>query len=123
MTGQEEPWHRILVDPEHGEELGDLYQGEVGPHAVIQMILTKAGTEPLPDDAPEDAEPRHRLPALKQLQQSLLRLSQGVNAARAELIAETMGRDPYKPDPSSEEWDPDNPEDRRREGLPRRGDR
>lgn len=117
------PWHEILVDDKFADRMGDLSQGVVGPMATMRMLLELTG---------KDEEGKPRLPAMQEVYDSLMKLPTSVDAKRANLAADALARDPWKPKPSGQEWDPDARHDRRRRargdddseprpGLPRGG--
>lgn len=103
------PWHEILVDDKYADKMGDLRQQVVGPMATMRMLLKLTGTD-------KDGDPR--LPAMQEVYDSLMRLPTSVDAKRANLAADALARDPWKPKPSGQEWDPDS----RHSGRRRRGD-
>lgn len=117
-TGADGPYHRLLVDDEHEDYLGKLKRGQIGPLAVMQMVNNLAGEWP---------DGRPRLPNLDSLIQDLKRLPTSEDAERAELVAETIGRDRWQPKPTDREWThpderPSSDEDTSQPGLPTKGD-
>lgn len=114
MADDQQPWHQILVDDAHKEQMGDLSQRTVSPMATIRTVLALT--------RPKDEEANHPLPALEELYDSLLSLPTSVDAKRAKLTAGALARDPYEHDPSRDEWDPEETDKPTtgRPGLPQR---
>jgi hypothetical protein len=105
VSVDQEPWHQVLLQDEDTDRLADLDRSSVTPMGAMRMVMGLAG----------DHE-GGRLPGLREIYDSLERLPVAVDAARAELIAETIGRDPSDPQPTQEEWEPESGD----RGLPGR---
>lgn len=92
------PMHELLITGEP-EKISDLERGTVGPLGIIRALLEIAG---------EDERGRPLLPATQAIYNSLLALPTSVHAKRADLVAQAMAAEHWRPRRSGDEWDPDH---------------
>lgn len=94
------PFWQELLDPSEGMELkSDLKRSAVGPLAYIGALVEVAGVD-------DDGGPN--VPATKALYERLLSLPTSVAAKRAQLAAETMQKERFRPRRPARAWNPDH---------------